>query len=91
MSTDPLLPTGTYRLGDDVVLRPEPPGALVYSHRLRTLTVLRDGDLAAGVQAVDRGLTPAEACAGLGLDPRKQRAVGRALRHLIASGVLVHD
>ena len=73
-----------YHLGDHVVLRHEPFGALAYDLTDKRLLVLRDPALVTVLERL--GEFPSAAAAIAAIAPGRERAMSRALAHLEEGG-----
>jgi mycofactocin biosynthesis protein MftB len=79
-------PDSPYRLSDQVVLRPEPFGALAYDLVTRRLVALRDPDLAAVLDNLHR--FPSARAVAAALVPDREAGILRALDALAREGLI---
>ena len=79
----------SYRLHEQVALRPEPFGALAYHYGNRRLNFLRAKELVALVESLDGEMSLREAFDAVGIDPKRWPNFEKALASLARSDFLV--
>lgn len=87
MSTDPL--NGAWRLHEQVSVRPERFGALLYHFGTRRLSFVKDPRLAAVLGSIERYDDARAACFAAGAKDADLATFGAALRTLAASHMIV--
>lgn len=78
----------SWRLHEQVALRPEPFGALAYHFGTRRLSFLKDPDLLAVVRALGEHPTARDACTAAGVPDARLPAFARALATLAGSQMI---
>jgi len=78
----------SYRLDEQVALRPEPFGALAYHYGNRRLVFLRSPEMVELVRALDGADTVGGALEATGIDRRRWPSFLKALDHLASSEVI---
>lgn len=82
-------PDRGWQLHDQVALRPEPFGALLYHFGTRKLSFLKNQTIVAVVQSLDDHPDLRSACRAAGIDAAQQDRYLQALGTLAASNMLV--
>ena len=78
----------SYRLDEQVALRPEPFGALAYHYGTRRLSLLKSRTLLAVLQSLAGQPSGREACRAAGVGPGELVAYEEALATLAESGMI---